>query len=85
MKPIEFKEQNVVYGKDQPEYMPLPALKFNDGMVVTCWKLSWKELVKLIFTRKVWHSMLTFNKPLQPTLLTVNKKDLFIKDENQSC
>lgn len=85
MIPTEFKEQNVVYGKDQPEYMPLPALKFDDGMVVTCWKLSWKELVKLIFTRKVWHSMLTFNKPLQPTLLTVNRKDLFIKDENQSC
>jgi len=81
MKPIEFKEQNVVYGKDQPEYMPLPALKFDDGMVVTCWKLSWKELVKLIFTRKVWHSMLTFNQPLQPTLLTVNKDDLIINDD----
>ena len=81
MKPIEFKEQNVVYGKDQPEYMPLPALKFDDGMVVTCWKLSWKELVKLIFTRKVWHSMLTFNKPLQPTLLTVDKEELFTTNE----
>ena len=81
MKPIEFKEQNVVYGKDQPEYMPLPALKFDDGAVVTCWKLSWKEVIKLVFTRKVWHSMLTFNKPLQPTLLTIDKGELFTTNE----
>ena len=77
MKPIEFKEQNVVYGKDQKQYMPLPALKFESGMVVTCWKLSWKEVIKLLFTRKVWLAMLTFNQPLQPTFLTLNKKELF--------
>ncbi len=76
MKPIEFKEQNVVYAKDQKEYMPLPALKFEDGAVITCWKLSWKELLKLLFTRKVWVTMLTFNKPLQPLLVTINKSDL---------
>lgn len=77
MKPIEFKEQNVDYGKDQKEYLPLPALKLEDGTVVSCWKLSWKEVIKLLFTRKVWLAMLTFNEPLQPTFLTINKKDLF--------
>lgn len=81
MKPIEFEEQNVVFAKDQKEYQPLPALKFEDGTVVTCWKLSWKEVIKLVFTRKVWHAMLTFNKPLQPTLLTVNKEELFKTNE----
>ena len=81
MKPIEFKEQNVVYGKDQKEYMPLPALKFDDGTVIACWKLSWKELIKLAFTRKIWFSTLTFNNPLQPTLLTVDKEELFTTNE----
>ena len=81
MKPIEFKEQNVVFGKDQKEYEPLPALVFQDGEVMTCWKLSWKEVIKLVLTRKVWHSMLTFNKPLQPTLLTVDKNELFTTNE----
>lgn len=76
MKPINFKEQNVVYAKDQPEYMPLPALKFEDGTVVSCWKLSWREILKIIFTRKIWLGILTFNKPLQPTFITVNKSDL---------
>ena len=56
--------------------MPLPALKFEDGTVVSCWKLSWREILKIIFTRKIWLGILTFNKPLQPTFITVNKSDL---------
>nr|UVY42675.1 MAG: hypothetical protein [Bacteriophage sp.] len=27
MKPVEFPGVNVVFAKDQPEYMPLPAMK----------------------------------------------------------
>lgn len=31
MKAIPFKHQNVVFAKNQPEYTPLPALKYlND-------------------------------------------------------
>lgn len=77
MKPVEFKEQNVVYAKDQKEYMPLPALKFEDGTVNTCWKMSWKELLKIVRTRKVWVSVMTFNKPLQPLLVCADSKELF--------
>lgn len=32
MKPIEFKEQNIVFAKDQPECQPLPAFRHNGGM-----------------------------------------------------
>lgn len=80
MKPIAFEEHNVVFAKDQKEYQPLPALKFEDGTVVTCWKLSWKELFRLAFTRKIWLAQLSFNKPLQPQFVTVNKNDI-IKEE----
>ncbi len=34
MKPIEFEEQNCIYAKDQPEYLPLPAHKTEDGRVM---------------------------------------------------
>lgn len=77
MKPVEFKEQNVVYAKDQKEYMPLPALRFDDGTVISCWKMSWKELFKIVLHRKVWVSVLTFNKPLQPLLVSSDSKELF--------
>jgi len=84
MKPIEFKEQNVVFAKDQPEYQPLPALRLDtpSGEVITCWGLSWKERLRVLFTGKVWVSLLSFNKPLTPSLLSTDKNDLFtiIKD-----
>ena len=39
MKPVEFKHQNVVFAKDQPEYQPLPALRLDtpEGEVISCW------------------------------------------------
>ena len=43
MKPVEFPGVNVVFAKDQPEYMPLPAMKIpNDpqGLIITKWQLS---------------------------------------------
>jgi hypothetical protein len=77
MKAIEFKEQNVVYAKDQPEYLPLPAYKSKDGVVVCCWELSFKERLRVLITGKLWISMLTFNKPLQPVLLETDKYAIF--------
>jgi hypothetical protein len=76
MKIVEFPEQNVIYAKDQPQYWPLPAFKLpNDarGQVICCWKLTWIERIKIAFTGKIWHSMLTFNKPLQPQMMWVDK------------
>lgn len=79
MKPLEFKEQNCVYAKDQPEYIPLPAHKVADqkGEVIFCMGLTWKERIKLLITGKLWCSLLTFNKPLTPSFFSVNKKHFF--------
>lgn len=66
MTPISFKEQNMVFAKDQPEYLPLPAFKSEDGEVISCWSLSWKERIALMFFGRLWLRSLTFNKPLQP-------------------
>ncbi len=66
MKPISFKEQNCIIAKNQKEYLPLPAWKSKDGVVVSCWKLSFIERIKLLFTGRLWFKILTANKPLQP-------------------
>ena len=76
MKLIVFKEVNTTYAEDQPEYRPLPAYKYTndaEGRIVCCWGLSFFERVKLLFTGKLWHSILTFNQPLQPQLLQIDK------------
>lgn len=69
MSPIEFEQSNVVYAKDQPEYLPLPAHKSEDGCVSTCWKLTLRERVRMAFTGRLYLSVLTFNRPLQPLRL----------------
>ncbi len=56
----------VVYAKDQPEYIPLPAYRTDDGLVVTRWRLSWLERLRVLVSGSVWLSILTYNKPLQP-------------------
>ena len=84
MKPIKFKESNAVFGKDQKEYQPLPALVFEDGEVLTCWKLSWKELLKVVFSRKIWVAQLTFNYPMQPQFVTTDKYDIIKKEPKKS-
>jgi hypothetical protein len=76
---VQFPEQTVVIAKDQPEYLPLPAYRFaNDpqGRIVCCWRLTWRERVRLFFTGYVWHQVLTFNQPLQPQLLTAEKPEM---------
>lgn len=79
---IEFPEQTIVIAKNQPQYQPLPAYQVpNDtsGRVICCWKLTLKERLKLLFSGKIWHHILTFNKSLQPQLLDINSP--FIKQQ----
>ena len=66
MKPISFREQSCVIAENQEEYLSLPAWKSEDGVVISCWELSFIERIKLLFTGLLWLKILTFNKPLQP-------------------
>lgn len=74
MKPISpvipgVKTPEVVYAKDQPPYIPLPAYREGDGTITTRWQLSWKERLQVLFKGCIWLSVMTFNKPLQPVQL----------------
>ncbi len=68
MKPIKFKEANVTFAENQPEYIPLPAHKANDncGTVTTCWNFTLRERIKVLLGAKLYWQQLTFNHPLQP-------------------
>lgn len=69
MKPIEFPGFNITFAKDQPEYLPLPAhINKEEGIVTTCWNLSFLERIKILLGGKFYIRVLTFNKPLQPIL-----------------
>jgi len=65
MKPIEFKEQNIIFAKDQKPYLPLPAYQEGDN-IIHCWQLSFKERIKILITGKLWIHILNFKQPPQP-------------------
>jgi hypothetical protein len=65
MEPIEFPEQTVVWAKDQPPYLPLPAYT-NETETISCWKLTWKERWNVLVLGRLWLRQLNFGAPLQP-------------------
>ena len=66
MKAITFKGANCVYAEEQDEYLNLPAHKTKGGEVTSCYRLSFMERMRVLFTGKIFFTLLTFNKPLQP-------------------
>lgn len=68
MKPATFEGVNVLLGKDQPEYLPLPAHRTEDGMVTSCWELDKEDLAEINRTHRIWFNVFTFNQPIQPQL-----------------
>ena len=71
MKIVKFKDCNTVFAEDQPEYLPLPAHRTADGVVTSCWGLSFSERFRLLMTGKMFLQVMTFNKPLQPLKMSV--------------
>lgn len=79
MKPVKFKEQNCTFAEDQPEYIPLPALKLNTDMgeVISCWRLSLKERIQVLFLGRIWLSLAMFGRPLTPSFMATRKNKVF--------
>lgn len=87
MNLIEFPEQTVVIAKDQPEYLPLPAHRFAgdpQGRIACCWRMTWRERLRVLWTGLVWHEVLTFGGALQPQRLSTEKPDMSSNAEAQA-
>lgn len=76
MKQIEFNEANNSLAATGKE--PIPAyVDESIPQVVTCWKLSFWERLKLFFTGKVYSCTLAKPSRVQMTVLNINKKEIF--------
>lgn len=81
-KLIRFSEANIVIGKDQPDYIPIPAYVLaNDpaGTMTFKWKLNWFQRLKVLFTGVVWHEVLSFRQPLQPQRVGCDKPEYLVQ------
>lgn len=60
--------------EDQPEYLTLPAYQDDEqgGRTIHKWKLTLWERIKILFTGRLWFSVLNFHRRLQPIKPTVH-------------
>lgn len=66
----------ITFAKDKPQYVPLPALKFHDGLVVTRWGFSFLERIQILFGGSVYLGLLTYNQPLQPIKMSTSVQEV---------
>jgi hypothetical protein len=65
MEAKEFKQQNVIIAKNQPQYNSLPALVTQETSTFR-FKLSEKEIQQVIETGTIYLTICNFSRPLQP-------------------
>ncbi len=71
MKIVKFKDCDVVYDENQPEYLLLPVHKTDEGRVTSCWKLSFLERLCVALTGRLFLQVLTPNEPSQPLKMSI--------------
>ena len=69
MKPVKFKFVNRTLRADGCHDLPVC---FDGKNIITCWKLSLKERIKLLFTGKLWHLVWSDKCCIQPVALEVD-------------
>lgn len=78
MKPVVPEPRSeaavVVWAKDQPEYLPLPA-NVDSQHTETKWRLDWKERLHILFCGTLYMTTRNFGSPLQPIRLSVLRDD----------
>ncbi len=67
---VRYGAPEVVFAKDQPEYIWLPAVIGDNGIVTTRWRPSLRERIALLFGGSVYHQQLTWGGQLQPVKMS---------------
>jgi hypothetical protein len=76
--------QAVIIAKDQPEYRPLPSVCTPDGRVITRWQPSDEERALIAAGEDLYLTILTFNQPMQPILLTAGPVNWAVGQASQA-
>lgn len=70
------EEFEVVYAKDQPEYIPLRTLRSNatEARVMSRWTFTDEQRKAIADGADIYLTLLTFGSPLQPITIAVADK-----------
>jgi hypothetical protein len=80
MRPISpvikgYEKFEIRYGAGQEQYVPLPALNCDGGLVLSRWHLTLRERLRMLLHGDVYLYVMTCGEPIQPVLLTVRRPD----------
>jgi len=84
MQPIEPILKNIVLGKNQKEYLELPAYYKTHSSrkeMVCAFKLTADEIKKVTETGIIYLSQITGGNLFQPVILSVHEEDVYTREE----
>lgn len=67
----------VTYAANQAEYQPLSTWRKPDGAVISRWRLTWRERLRVLLGGDLYVEVLTFGGPLQPIFMTFAEEEMF--------
>lgn len=79
MKPILFKQAT---GK----HSGIPTLRFRNGQnpTISCWKGTWRDRLRFLFTGKMWTYIEAKNNPMPPYFIATDRSIVFtVKKKKQ--
>lgn len=68
------RPHEVVYAKNQPEYIPLPVIAHGHS-VTSRWKLTFWERIQVLAVGSIFISQMNFGQPLQPILPSLDQPE----------
>lgn len=77
MNPIDFNKDTIVLkGFDDVAVMKVLPVNYADGQgaLVSCWRLTWREALKALFTRRVYLAVMGTRHP--PVAMAVNAEEV---------
>lgn len=78
--PNEEHEERII-AKDQPQYLPLPVIELGKGVMLARWTLNEAERRIVAETGNIFMLMWTFNTPVMPHRLFVERPNIaLLKD-----
>ncbi len=79
MRPVQFEHVTNQVAEKQDEYNTLPALILDtpEGDVISKWKLTFWERLRVLFLGYIWVDLWCFGKPVTPSRLTTYRKEVY--------
>ena len=72
MKPVDFSGSNFTFSRFASEYDEPTPMRMVEDTAFICFKMTWREKLKVLFTGKIWVEYQRVKRPINGVLPSVN-------------